>query len=77
MSDTGEIERLRKLLDELQSQFAFQEQTIAELSDALARQQDDIAQLQRDWELVQERYASLQEQLRHGATDATEKPPHY
>ena len=72
MSDREEIDRLNTMLVDLQTQLAFQEDTIAQLSGALARQQDDIATLQRHWRHVEERYASLQSQL-----PDSEKPPHY
>lgn len=74
MTEADEIERLKRLLDDLQSQLAFQEQALADLSDTLARQDRDIARLQREWTLVQERYASLQAQL---PESDIEKPPHY
>lgn len=74
MSDLSEIARLNGLLEDLQSQIAFQEQAITELSDTILRQQDDINRLQQEWALVQDRYANLREQL---PETAIEKPPHY
>lgn len=75
MGDRAEIDRLNQLLVELQTQQAFQEQAISDLSRALARQQEDIFRLQREWQQVEERYASLRAQLSDGVGD--EKPPHY
>lgn len=75
MSDEAEIARLNRLLVELQTQQAFQEQAIADLSRALAVQQEDIFRLQREWQQVEERYASLQAQLPDPVQE--EKPPHY
>ena len=75
MGDRAEIDRLNQLLVELQTQQAFQEQAISDLSHALARQQEDIFRLKREWKQVEERYASLQAQLPDGVVE--EKPPHY
>lgn len=75
MGDRIEIDRLQQLLVELQTQQAFQEQAISDLSRALARQQEDIFRLTREWQRVEERYASLQAQLPDGSPE--EKPPHY
>ena len=75
MGDRAEIDRLNQLLVELQTQQAFQEQAISDLSRALARQQEDIFRLKREWQQVEERYASLQAQLPDGVLE--EKPPHY
>ena len=75
MGDRAEIDRLQKLLVELQTQQAFQEQAISDLSHALAKQQEDIFRLTREWQQVEERYASLQALLPDRAPE--EKPPHY
>jgi SlyX protein len=75
MSETGEVERLHELVTEMQVQLAFQEQTISELNSALTRQGEDIERLRREWSLVQERYASLNDQLPDTGTEP--RPPHY
>ena len=66
MDQTAEIKRLNELLVDLQTQVAFQEQSISELSRALAIQQDDIVRIKREWRRVEEQYASLQAQLTDG-----------
>lgn len=58
---------------ELQTQLAFQEQTIAELNGALHAHQQDVAALLRRWQSVEEQYESLQAQM----APSHEKPPHY
>ena len=61
---------------ELQSRLAFQEQTILELSDVLARQQTEIDRLKSDLERVQQQFRELldfQSQL----PGEEPPPPHY
>jgi len=72
-------EQLQGQLVELQTQVAFQEDTIAELNRALALQQQDLVQLQSQWELLKAQYAELQARLpADGPGDLLdEKPPHY
>ncbi|MEP5766636.1 MAG: SlyX family protein [Halieaceae bacterium] len=83
MSEETELTRLQAQLVELQTQVAFQEETITELSGALGAQQQDLALLRRQWELLQESYAEMQrrgsgEGLDTLAEDpARDKPPHY
>ena len=76
---TEEIDELKAAMADLQSQMAFQEDTVQALNDALADQQQEILVLRRQVELLR---AQLEEQA--SATDATaaraaedEKPPHY
>lgn len=68
----------RALLRELQSQLAFQEDTLSALNDALAGQQRELLVLRRQVELLK------QQQDEHTATLAelsgggdSERPPHY
>ena len=74
-----EIEQLRRDLMELQSQLAFQEDTVQTLSAAMAVQQQEILVLRRQLELLKQRqdeqsarYAPDEE-----AAPELEKPPHY
>ena len=74
---TAEIEDLKTALSEVQSQLAFQDETVAALNDALASQQQEILLLRRQLELLKQR---LDEQARgedSSAPVADEKPPHY
>jgi SlyX protein len=67
------------LLHEVQSQLAFQEDTIATLNNVLAEQQRELLRLRRQLELLK------QQQDEHAATLADfpggaqgqERPPHY
>ena len=76
MSTENDIEALRAQLVELQTQVAFQEDTIAGLNEGLRLQQQDLELLKRHWELLKQQYSELHQQL-PGAEVADEKPPHY
>jgi SlyX protein len=79
VSPDDEISRLQTQLVELQTQVAFQEDTISDLNTALASQQLDLTDLRRQCELM--RQQMLQEQVELQAqlpgSDGDEKPPHY
>jgi SlyX protein len=74
-----EIEQLRRDLMELQSQLAFQEDTVQSLNDAMAAQQQEILTLRRQLELLKQRQD--EQAVRHETDGAVgpqdEKPPHY
>ena len=76
MSAENELHHMQGQLVELQTQLAFQEDTITSLNEALANQQQDLNWLKRQWELLKQQYGELQEQL-PGGDVADEKPPHY
>ena len=69
-------ESLEQQVIDLQSQLAFQEDTIRDLDAALAEQQRDILLLRRQLQLLQHR---LEEQTMQVTTENSvqEKPPHY
>ncbi len=62
---------------ELQSQMAFQEDTIAALNDAIAGQQREILLLREQLTLLKQRQEEQAAQLDQGGPAADEKPPHY
>jgi SlyX protein len=70
-----DIQQLQAQLVELQTQVAFQEETIGELNAALGQQQQDISELQRHWDLLRQQHVELQ--TRVPAAPVDEKPPHY
>jgi len=74
MSDKKES--LEQQVIDLQSQVAFQEDTIRDLDAALAEQQRDILLLRRQLELLQQRQEEQTMQAT-AETSAQEKPPHY
>jgi SlyX protein len=72
------IEDVMQQVVELQSQMAFQEDTVTALNEALAGQQQEILVLRQQLALLKERqdeYAAALDQ--GGAAPAIEKPPHY
>ena len=75
-SDKSELEALHAQLVELQTQLSFQDDAISQLNQALASQQQDIAELKRSRDLMRERYQALQTQLEQGDS-ADAPPPHY
>ena len=75
MNEQVDIQQLQAELVELQTQVAFQEQTIGELNTALGQQQQDISDLQRHWDLLREQHAELRARVPAASVD--EKPPHY
>ena len=66
---------MQEELIELQSQFAFQEQTIAELNEALIAQQQQIDRLQKQLMMLMDRLTELEGEPSPAGVD--EKPPHY
>lgn len=69
-------ESLEQQVIDLQSQVAFQEDTIRDLDAALAEQQRDILLLRRQLELLQQRQEEQTMQAT-AETSVQEKPPHY
>jgi len=63
-------------LIELQTQLAFQEQTIAELNSAVTNQQQQIDLLRREIVLLKEKFGALEEKVEVGP-EQDERPPHY
>lgn len=75
MSEATELGRLQVQVVDLQTQIAFQEETMGELNAALGQQQQDISELQRQWDLLRQQHTELQARVPAATTD--EKPPHY
>lgn len=74
----GEFDSLASGLVEVQSQLAFQEDTITALNEALTLQQQELTVLRRQVELLKQRleeHSTNSDQLSPPILD--EKPPHY
>ena len=72
----SEIDDLKRGLLEVQSQLSFQEDTVANLNDALGNQQKELLVLRRQLEILKQR----QDEQTSNSTDggpADEIPPHY
>ena len=52
---SGDIDELKQLVMELQSQLAFQEDAVGSLDQALAQQQQEIMLLRRQLEILRQR----------------------
>jgi SlyX protein len=63
-------------LIELQTQLAFQEQTIAELNDVMISQQKQIDLLRLEIKLLKDKLGGLEDRIETGPPQ-DEKPPHY
>ena len=63
-------------LIEVQTQLAFQDQTIAELNEVLTSQQKQIDLLRREIQLLKEKLGMLDDRIETGPPQ-DEKPPHY
>ena len=72
-----EIEELKQQLVELQSQLAFQEDTVSSLNEALSQQQQEILTLRRQVALLKERQDEQAAQIGEGGAPVDQKPPHY
>ena len=64
-------------LVDLQTQLAFQEDTLQSLNGALAAQQEEILLLRRQLELLKQRQDEQAAQLDDAGSPVDEKPPHY
>ncbi|WP_157980382.1 SlyX family protein [Pseudidiomarina taiwanensis] len=65
-------------LANLESQFAFQEDTIDALNRVIAQQDEQLRLLERRLQLMAEKFQQLQEQNDSDPADpASEIPPHY
>jgi SlyX protein len=74
---TAEIDELKTALADVQSQVAFQDETVAALNDALASQQQEILLLRRQLELLKQRLDEQAGEAVPSTPVSDEKPPHY
>jgi SlyX protein len=70
----AELDHVQQLV-EVQSQLAFQEDTVRQLHEAVALQQQEIMLLRRQIELLKQRQDEQATDMAPGAVD--QKPPHY
>lgn len=66
-------------IEDLQARLAFQEQTLSELNDLVARQSGQIERLEQQLQALAGRYRELRQQLDpgEGPDPMEERPPHY
>ncbi|MEM8562151.1 MAG: SlyX family protein [Pseudomonadota bacterium] len=70
-------EQVAQQLEAIQTQMAYQEDTISALNDALAGQQQEILTLRRQLELLKQRQDEISIIGTETATNVEQKPPHY
>ena len=71
------LESLQRQLVDMQTQLAFQEDTIAQLNQALAMQQQDLESLKVAGEMMRQQYRELQQQIPDSPAAEDQPPPHY
>jgi SlyX protein len=72
----NELAALRAQLIELQTQVAYQEDTLTALNEAVAGQQQDILVMRRQLQLLKEQLQA-QDLAADSSAPPLEKPPHY
>lgn len=69
------------IVEDLQSRLAFQEQTLADLNDVVARQTEQIDRLEQQLRALAGKYRDLREAVEQAPEGdsplADERPPHY
>ena len=73
----SEIEELVQQMVELQTQVAFQEDTVSVLNNAVTAQQKEILVLREQLELLKQRQEETIAQVDQAGPVVDEKPPHY
>ena len=73
---SGTIETLAKRIEELENQLAFQDELHESLTATVARQDAEILELKRHFQLLSERLKEFGD-VSPGAQPQDETPPHY
>lgn len=70
-----------EILEDLQSRLAFQEQTLADLNDVVARQTEQIDRLEQQLRALAGKYRDLRDAVEQSpegdGASVEERPPHY
>jgi SlyX protein len=78
MMEMTEREQLVEQINDLQTQLAFQEDTIAALNQMVAKQQADILELQSQMALIITEFQRVVSQMDMTTNSSVqERPPHY
>lgn len=77
MSQYRSEAELSKRVDDLESQLAFQEQTIDELNQLVTQQSHELTTFKRHLQLLASRLSQMRDQQSENTTIVDEKPPHY
>lgn len=73
----SETEELSRRVEELETRLAFQEDTLAQLNDVIARQDGSIRWLLERLKDLGDKYQDLSFEVQGGQKSGQEKPPHY
>ena len=73
----AELDDIRELLVDVQSQLAYQEDAVRELNEVLVLQQQEILVLRRQLQLLKQRQDEHSPANSTGTAVPEEKPPHY
>lgn len=77
MSETEILTTLNQRIDDLESQMAFQEQTIFELNQLVTQQNSELSTFKHHLQLLASRVAQVRDQQSENTSLIDEKPPHY
>lgn len=71
------IKTLELRIDDLESQLAFQEETIDQLNQLVTEQNNELVTFKRHLQLLAGRVSQMRDQQHEGSSQLDEKPPHY
>ncbi|RUO29385.1 hypothetical protein CWE12_10425 [Aliidiomarina sedimenti] len=71
-----ELELEKRMMD-LESQLAFQEETIEQLNQLVAEQNHELATFKRHLQLLAGRLSQIKDQQSEDTNPVDERPPHY
>lgn len=77
MNDISAVGKLHQRIDDLESQLAFQENTIDELNQLVIQQSNELTTFKRHLQLLASRLSQVRDQQSESTTIMDEKPPHY
>lgn len=77
MNDISAVGKLHQRIDDLESQLAFQENTIDELNQLVIQQSNELTTFKRHLQLLASRLSQVRDQQSESTTIVDEKPPHY
>lgn len=77
MSQQPNLNDLNRRIEDLESQLAFQEQTIDELNQLVTEQNGELATFKRHLQLLASRLSQVPDQQSENSSLVDEKPPHY
>ncbi|RAJ98288.1 SlyX family protein [Aliidiomarina maris] len=77
MSQQPNLNDLNRRIEDLESQLAFQEQTIDELNQLVTEQNGELATFKRHLQLLASRLSQVRDQQSENSSLVDEKPPHY